>query len=245
LTTHRRQIGEHDTLLRAYLLGALDFDALLRLQRSLAFGLSEGDGKGALVLCEHPPLITVGRDGSPGDIRLSHDELTALRLAVRWVPRGGGCVLHLPGQLAVYPVLALDRLGLSIADYLDRLQEVLVDVLGDFGVQSQAGPDHSGVRVGNRLLGAVGVGVRGGISLFGAVLNVDPDVTLFRFIHSGAATDGPMTSLARERKGPLRGALVRQRLLEHFADRFGFTRTELFFHPPSQPGHQRLLAPST
>jgi lipoyl(octanoyl) transferase len=244
LTPRRCRNAESGKLLQAYLLGSLDFDALLRLQRSLAFHLAEGEGSGALVLCEHPPLITVGRDGNPSDVRLGPDELTALRWGIRWVPRGGGCLLHLPGQLAVYPILALERLELSIPDYLDRLQQVLVAVLADFGIRGHAGPAHDGVRVGDRLLAALGVAVRGGISHFGAVLNVDPDVTLFRHVHIGTSTDAPMTSLARERKGALRAALVRQRLIEHFADQFGFARTELFFHPPGQPGHQRLLAPA-
>src|SRR5438093_664879 len=107
LTHQRRNIADPAVLLRAYLLGSLDFDVLLRLQRSLAFQLSTGEGNGVLVLCEHPPLITVGRDGNPGDIHLTPEDLTALRLGVRWVPRGGGCLLHLPGQLAIYPVLPL------------------------------------------------------------------------------------------------------------------------------------------
>ena len=245
MSSKRRDRIDFGGHLQAYLLGSLDFDELLRLQRRLAFHLSAGEGTGALILCEHPPLITVGRDGNLGDIHLTPDELTAQRWAVRWVPRGGGCILHLPGQLAVYPILALERLGLSIPAYLERLQQVLVAVLDDFGISGQSGADQAGVRVGNRLLSALGVGVRGGVSLFGAVFNINPDVTLFRFVHTGAASDGPMTSLARERKGPLRAALVRQRLLEHFAEGFGFGRTDLLFHPPDQPGHQRLLTPST
>jgi lipoyl(octanoyl) transferase len=245
VSTGRRNTPESSRLLQAYLLGLLDFDALLRLQRSLAYQLAVGDDPGVLVLCEHSPLITVGREGRPADVRLSPEDLAGQRWAVRWVPRGGGCILHLPGQLAIYPVLPLARLNMTIPDYLDRLQRVLLDVLDDFGIAGQAGPDRLGVRVGNRLVAAIGVGVRGGISVFGAVLNIDPDLTLFRAVQVGTPDDGPMTSLARERKGPPRAALVRQRLLEHVATGFGFDRTELLFHPPAQPGHQRLLAPSS
>jgi lipoyl(octanoyl) transferase len=227
------------------LLGTLEFDAVTRLQRSLAFQLSEPGAGGALILCEHPPLITVGRHGSPGDIHLTPEELAGRQWLVRWVPRGGGCFLHLPGQLAVYPILHLESFGLDISAYLGRFQDVLVALLADFGISASYQPEHPGVRVGNRLLATVGVGIRGGTSLFGSSVNIDPDLTLFRFVQTGSPGDGPMTSLARERKGPLRTALVRQRLIEHFARIFHFERTELFFAPPDQADHRRLVAPST
>ena len=67
---------------------------------------------------------------------------------MRWVNRGGGCLLHLPGQMAIYPVLPLDRLGLGLQAYLDRLRQVLADVLDDFGVAAAAGPDPSALYVG-------------------------------------------------------------------------------------------------
>src|SRR5262249_32813732 len=97
-----------DTTLQVYLLGTVEFDAALAPQRRL---VSEGAGdrsRGALVLGEHPPLITVGRRGSRAHIHAEPGELRARQWGVRWVNRGGGCLLHLPGQLAVYPVLSLD-----------------------------------------------------------------------------------------------------------------------------------------
>ena len=229
--------------LRTYLLGSLEFDQALALQRGLVYQLS-GGAPAALILCEHPPLITVGRHGGPGQIHAGPGELASRGWAVRWVPRGGGAVLHLPGQLAVYPVLPLGRLGLGVAAYIELLQEVLVAVLDDFGVSGQTRAGQAGVWVGRRPIAAVGVAVRHGVSTFGAVLNIDPDLTLFRLVEAGAPGDGPMTSLARERRGPPRAALVRQRLLEHFAGRFGFGETDLVFHPPGQPGHERLAARS-
>jgi lipoyl(octanoyl) transferase len=227
-------------LLRAYLLGSLDFDEVLALQNRLVFQLRAGRPGGALVLCEHPPLITVGRHGGPWQIHAGRDELASRRWQVRWVPRGGGTILHLPGQLAIYPVFSLDRLGLGVEDYLDRLQDVLVALLADFGIAGHTRPEQAGVWVGQRLIAAVGVAVRHQVSTFGAVLNIDPDLTLFRLVQTGGSEDGPMTSLARERRGALRPALVRQRWLEHFAERFGFEETDLVFHPPGQPGHERL-----
>jgi lipoate-protein ligase B len=85
------------------------------------------------------------------------------------------------------------------------------------------------------------VGVRSWVSYYGLYLNVAPDLTAFRLVQTGSPDDGPMTSVARERHGPPRPALVRERLLEHFARRFGFEQTDLFFHHPAA-GRPGLLA---
>src|SRR5581483_11812554 len=90
--------GSPDTTLQAYLLGSVDFDAALRLQRRCHFDVT-GDRTQAFVLaCEHPPLITVGRHGSRAHIRFEPQDLQTRHWDVRWVNRGGGCLLHLPGQ---------------------------------------------------------------------------------------------------------------------------------------------------
>ena len=214
--------------LRVYLLGQVEFEAALSLQRILAFEASSERDSAALVLCEHPPLITVGRDGSPADIRCDLDELRMRRWPLRWVNRGGGSLLHLPGQLAVYPIVPLDWRGLGLAAYVERLQRILIAVLDDFSVPGVTRPGPPGVWVGQRLIAGVGVAVRDWVAYFGAVLNVNPDLFPFRILRSVPGEREPMTSLVRERRGPLRPALVRERLLEHFAAAFPFERTALF-----------------
>ena len=222
-----------DTVLQAYLLGPVEFEAALALQRRLVYTVTGDRGNAFLVLCEHPPLISVGRQGSRTHIRFEPDELRARRWAVRWVNRGGGCLLHVPGQLAVYPVLALDRLGLGVQGYLERLQAVVLAVLDDFGVRGQTRLGQPGVWVGSRMIADVGVAVRSWVSYYGGALNINPALDVFRGVRTGGPVDGPMTSLERERRGPLRPALVRERLLEHFAALFGFSRVSLFSDHPS------------
>src|SRR5262249_51294326 len=156
--------------------------AALALQRRLVYHVGSDRDGAALVVCEHPPLITVGRHGSRSHILFEPRELRARRWEVRWVNRGGGCQLHLPGQLAVYPVLALDRLGLGLQAYLDRLHEVVVALLDDFSVRGEARPGRRGVWVGQRRVAAVGVAVRDWVSYFGVTLNVSPDLTPFRLV---------------------------------------------------------------
>jgi lipoyl(octanoyl) transferase len=222
-----------DTALQAYLLGTVDFDAALALQRLLVYQVTGDRDAAALVLCEHPPLITVGRQGSRSHILYEPEELHARRWPVRWVNRGGGCLLHLPGQLAVYPVLPLDRLGLGLRAYLDRLQDVLVALLDDFGIRAETRPERPGVWANGRPIAAVGVAVRHWVTYYGAVLNVNPDLVPFRRVRCLGAAEQPMTSLERERRGPLRPSLVRERLVEHFAARFGFGRVSPFSDHPA------------
>src|SRR6187402_876731 len=104
--------------LEVYLLGLVDFEDVQQLQRRLVYDLGERGG-GTLVLCEHPPTITVGRLGSRAHIRADDEELRERGIRVHWVNRGGGCVLHLPGQLVAYLALPLEPLGLNLQGYVE------------------------------------------------------------------------------------------------------------------------------
>jgi lipoyl(octanoyl) transferase len=228
--------GHPDAGLQVYLLGTVEFEAALRFQRRLQYDVSGDRSRAALILCEHPPLITIGRHGSRAHVRYESEELRARQWSLRWVNRGGGALLHLTGQLAIYPILPLDRLGLDVPTYLQRLGSAVHDLLDDFSIHSQIRASAGGVWVGDRLIAAIGVAVRDWVSSYGAYLNVHPTLDPFRQIVSGPGTAEPMTSLARERRGLVRPALVRERLIEHFAARFGFGRVALFSDHPSLQG---------
>jgi lipoyl(octanoyl) transferase len=222
-----------DVPLQVYLLGTMDFEAAQAFQKRLLFQAAGDRHNSYLVICEHPPLITVGREGSRTHIRCEPDELRTRRWSVRWVNRGGGCLLHLPGQMAVYPVLALDHWHLSLPEYLNRLHQVLIALLDDFHIAARPRAEQSGLWVGARMIAGVGVAVWDWVTYYGAYLNVNPDLEPYRRIRSANSDDGAMTSLERERRGPLRSSLVRQRLVEHFAAQFEFSRTAVFFDHPS------------
>jgi len=223
-----------DLTLQAYLLGSVEFEVALALQRRLAYQVSGDRSGGFLVLCEHPSLITVGRHGSRAHVLYEPEELQVRRWPVRWVNRGGGCLLHVPGQLAIYPVLPLDRLGLGLQAYLDRLHEVVIALLDDFSVRGEVRPGLAGVWVAGRPIAGIGVAVRDWVTYYGIYLNVAPDLEPFRRLRFAGATEhGAMTSLARERRGLVRPSHVRERLLEHFTGQFPCVRTSLFHDHPA------------
>jgi lipoyl(octanoyl) transferase len=230
-------IGTRPNLtLHVYALGCVDFDALLAFQRRLQYEISEERTHAALILCEHPSLISVGRRGSRSHIRLEADELHLRGWPIRWVNRGGGCILHGPGQLALYPILPLDHLQLGIAQYLHTINLALADLLGEFSLHADIATSETGVRIGPRLVAALGVTVRNWITGYGAYLNVYPPLGHYADVATDLETGLPMTSLERERKGRVRPALVRQRLIEHFQARFGFERCVFFSDHPALPG---------
>ena len=228
--------------LSAYLLGTLEFDALLALQRRLVYEIGGDRGTSALVLCDHPPGITIGREGSRAHLRPSAEDLHARGWPVRWVSRGGGAMLHLPGQVACYPVFPLDALGLTAARYVEELQAVAVDLVREYELTGTPEPERPGARVNGRRVAHVGAAVRDNVTCFGLVLNADPDLEPFRDVKC----DGdpvPMTSLQRESAARVRVPGVRQRLVELIAARFGFGRVSVFHtHPGALPRPTRHAA---
>jgi lipoyl(octanoyl) transferase len=233
-----------DAALQVYLLGLVDFDAVLRLQRRLHYEISGDRTQAALILCEHPPTISVGRQGSRAHIHMEPEELATRRWPIRWVNRGGGCVLHGPGQIALYAILPLDRLGCEIPDYLHKLGDTICRLMGDFSLHAVIRSDACGVWAGERMLAAIGVSVRDWVTSYGAYINIHPALDLFRAVDVAGDHDQPMTSLERERRGPVRPSLVRERLIEHFRARFGFARIVLFSeHPLLNTGHMASTPP--
>src|SRR5438445_6598332 len=84
-----------ESVLQVYMLGLVEFEAALALQRRLVYQVTGDPNTAALILCEHPPLITVGREGSWSHLHCDPGELQIRRWRIRWVNRGGGCLLHL------------------------------------------------------------------------------------------------------------------------------------------------------
>lgn len=222
-----------DHALQVYLLGTVRFDDLLRWQRRLVYDVSGDRSRSVLVLCEHEPLFSIGREGSSEHIGYETEELADREWPTRWVNRGGGCMLHLPGQLAVYSILPLDQLQLNLNQYLQRLHGAIAGACTDLEIPVATRPDRAGVWSNGRLVAHVGVAVREWVAYFGATINVHPDLELLRPVFVGGPNELAMTSMCREHREPIRDGTVRQRFIENFARTFEFPRLSLFHHHPA------------
>jgi lipoate-protein ligase B len=220
--------------LEIYMLGLVDFEDGQQLQRRLVYDLGESGGA-ALVLCEHAPTVTVGRSGSRLHIIPDDDELRSLGVKVHWVNRGGGCVLHLPGQISANLVLPLDRFNLTLQAYLDGLLNAVIRVLGEFDLKGIVRPEQPGVFIGRERVASVGIAVNRWIAYYGLTLNVGPFLEPFEEIldEPGIGTD-PLrqTSMEAQRQRLLPMTRVREALIRGLEVEFGLERHHVFTHHP-------------
>ncbi|QGJ69683.1 Octanoate-[acyl-carrier-protein]-protein-N-octano yltransferase [Planctomycetales bacterium 10988] len=222
--------------LEAFLMGTVDFDACLALQQRLVYELSgRDDGQVALLLCEHPPLITIGRAGSWQHVHLNQRERTSRGLAVRWVNRGGPAILHAPGQLAVYPIFPLDWHEIAIGTFLERFRSGMQEVLSELGIQSTTRPGSFDLFGRTGQLAMTGVAVKNWTTYYGMYLNVRPPSHLLSVVSSDPEENQATSTLHRERRLPLSMTRVREAVVRHLATSFGCQRFHVYSGHPLFP----------
>ena len=205
--------------LDVFFLGCVDFDAFLLLQDRLTAEIqSRTDRYGILLVCEHPPLISLGRDGTAASLCFDLDDLELQRLPIRWVGRGGGAWRHGPGQLSVSALVPLERLGLTPVRFRRALLRTILKAARDVRVSARSSPIHPGAvgRIGQ--FASIGAAVRSGVAQFGCIVNVAPDYAVTTFSPAGIRG----SSLAAERFRPIAMASVRESLTRHLAAELGY-----------------------
>ncbi len=182
--------------------------------------VAEEGAESTLFLLEHRPVITLGRNASEAHLLHSRDALAAMGIEVAESDRGGDVTCHGPGQLVAYPIIRLDRWKPSVSQYLRGLEEVLIRVLADYGLQGGRLAGYTGVWVQGAKVAAIGVGVRKWTTYHGIALNVRPDMRLFQCIVPCGIADKPVTSLHLLLERPPAMQDVMTRFEGHFRDIF-------------------------
>lgn len=235
-----------------HVLGSVPFEQSLALQRRLVYEVGgRDDGQISVLLCEHPELITIGRAGSRGHIRLTTEQLKRRGLDVQYVSRGGGCILHGPGQLAVYPIVPLNWRRWTPGQYMQRLQAGILESLRTLRISAHVRPGQFGVWGRSGLLAAMGVSIRGSIACHGAFINVNPLMTHYGYIDTvpgerlQAGGKPTMSCLVAERRGAVTMSGVRSAVIQSLSEAFGCERHYLFTgHPLFAPPKRSLCEPA-
>lgn len=173
------------------ILGLTSYAEALALQRFLVSERMAGRIPDTLVLLEHPPVITLGRSGT-------WDHLLGRREDVEIIEtdRGGDITFHGPGQLVGYPIIDLHDLNRDVKWYLNQLEEVMIRTAGEFRVAARHSDQHTGVWVGTKKLGAIGVRIQRWITSHGFALNINTDLKYFGLIIPCGLSGKGVTSMA-------------------------------------------------
>lgn len=238
-------------------LGLVPYDEGLKLQHRIVAARKAGQLDDVLILLEHPPVITLGRQADETNIVAAPEFLDELGIQVRRVERGGDVTYHGPGQLMGYPILNLRNHRKDVGWYISSLGEVLVAVLAEFGIGAEARTGRkTGVWVGNDKIVAIGARIEEWVSYHGFALYVDPIMAHFDLIVPCGLRDTGITSMRQILGEPFDGAQdrpfdgaqdkhvgmegVRPAVAKHFAIVFGVdlkevTLAELGIAEPATP----------
>lgn len=191
-------------------------------------GIPNSD-KHILVLCEHPPVITLGKSGAEANLLLAPEFLEEKGIEFIHTNRGGDITGHNPGQLVGYPILDLEYFYTDIKRYMRDLEEVIIRTLSAYGVSGYRIEDATGVWVDSvtdgkpKKIAALGVRTSRWVTMHGFALNVDNDLSLFQYMVPCGISDKGVTSLkfeVRDTKFEVRMDEVKKVVLEKFAEVF-------------------------
>ena len=180
------------------------------------------DSQDMLWLMQHPPVYTQGLAGRPEHL-LNPQSIPVVRS-----DRGGQITYHGPGQLMLYSLFDIDRMGLGTRDFVRQLEAVIVALLADYGIHAAGRVDAPGVYVGDKKIASIGLRVKKGRSYHGCALNVDGDLEPFSGINPCGFHTLEMTCIAAHAPVSL-DQLVR-RVSGHFATVFGFSAPRVMHH---------------
>ena len=178
--------------LEIYDLGLRDYETVWRMQQQWVALRAQQEIPDRLILVEHPPVLTAGRKFKPAHL-LSPDQTPLYQ-----IERGGDISFHEPGQIVAYPIFYLDPARRNIRAFLSGLENVIIQVLTQLGLNSERDPENTGVWIAERKIASIGIAVRRWVTYHGFALNVNNDLLLTREIQPCGFDGSIMTSLQAE-----------------------------------------------
>lgn len=181
--------------------GLVPYEEARVAQRWLVEARQEGAIPDVLLLLEHSPVYTRGRRSTPEELPMAVEWYEAQGIEVRDTDRGGRVTYHGPGQLVAYPVVSLKPYDDDVHEYVRRLERTMIESLGEWRVEAGLIEGLTGVWVGERKIGSIGVHVSRGITTHGLAVNVNNDLQPFSWIVPCGIDGCQVTSLSRELGG--------------------------------------------
>ena len=161
------------------------------------------DMAGWLLLVEHNPVYTLGKSGKSSNMLVTEEYLRSIGAEFFHIDRGGDVTYHGPGQIVGYPILDLEKLGIGLRDYIDSLEQAIIEVCAMWGVEAGRIKGASGVWIDPeglrpRKICAIGVRASRYVTMHGFAMNVATDLRYFSHINPCGFVDKGVTSLEKE-----------------------------------------------
>ena len=172
-------------------IGRKSYKAVLDLQKEMQQQRINGNIEDTLILVEHDPVYTLGKNANEDHLLQSRDE----SVDVFNIERGGDITFHGPGQLVGYPILDLSNYKKSVSWYMRTLEQVLIDTLIEFKITAQRNDGLTGVWVGDEKIAALGVRISRWVTMHGFALNINPDLSFYDGIIPCGIFDHGVTSM--------------------------------------------------
>ncbi|HUL35665.1 MAG TPA: lipoyl(octanoyl) transferase LipB [Candidatus Eisenbacteria bacterium] len=210
-------------------IGICGWDVAFTLQQRLVTARKAGAIDDVLLFCEHPHVLTLGRNASPKNLLASEHVLRQKGVELRETNRGGDITYHGPGQIVGYPILDLNRIRRDVHWYVRALEEAMIRASADFGVSAFRVPGKTGIWVQppggipEEKLAAIGVHISRWVTSHGFAYNVSTDLRFFDLIIPCGIADRKATSLEKLLRRNVQLDEVKPRLSFQLAERFSLT----------------------
>ena len=171
----------------------MSYNSAWDIQKNYHQKVLTGKEQDTLILVEHEPVYTLGKNANDNHLLQSASE----EIEVYRIERGGDITFHGPGQIVVYPILDLNRYIKSVSWYMRTLEKIIIDTLSDFKIKAELKDGLTGVWVGDEKIGAQGVRISRWVTMHGLALNVNTDLKYFDGIIPCGIFDYGVTSMEK------------------------------------------------
>ena len=182
------------------------FDALIerKMSHRIESPADNEENIGTVLLVEHPAVYTLGKNGKESNLLMGEEYLRSIGADFYRIDRGGDVTFHGEGQIVGYPIVDIEQLGIGLRDYIDALEQSIIETVAHYGIKAGRVAGASGVWLGSaeernlRKICAIGVRASRFVTMHGFALNVSTDLRYFNHINPCGFTDKGVTSMERE-----------------------------------------------
>lgn len=205
-------------------LGKMDYQEALDLQFKLLEKRQKGEIDDTILIVEHPPVITLGRNAKRENVLFSDQYLKEHNVDIVEINRGGDVTYHGPGQIVGYPIVNIKEQKLGIKDFVYKLEEMIINLLKDnYDIEAKRDDINNGVWVDGEKITAVGLAVKRWVTMHGFALNVSTDLSFFKLIVPCGIESREVTNIKKLIGENLNIENVIKYVIDYFISEFNYT----------------------